>query len=550
MHTHADKTQENKNQSVANVESNKQSGAEPIFQFIDNRPEAVAQRKLQEMANDSLQAKQTAQLNALADIHTTRLEHPIQKKENNTGLPDNLKTGVENLSGYSMDDVKVHYNSDKPAQLQAHAYAQGTDIHLGPGQEKHLPHEAWHVVQQKQGRVKPTMQMKDKLNVNDDAGLEREADMMGEKVNQMKSDQSSLSSKKSVVNSSDIVQRALLTVNPQSGPVNLVAEQDKDLYMWNQNQRVGEEPLNDGNSIGNTNLFHGWGGLEISNDKFHRAHAYAQQFGGAGSHSNVGWWSETSEHKWTPLEDQIRGDNNGGNAANWEPGTGETGNYKVDRNLLPKQAIIKLYSDPLSNAFKWGLDKSRTAFTSFQAIYSAQAVEAETKLASILSTADSAVKAFLDFIKLENAADKIIQDMTIKYDIKNKGTSPGSARNNINQKVDNTHKIGDFGIEDNPQLVWNKMINYSGIFSVGRQKIESYLKKNLDSPKMPDGLVDGFKIAAKSELASEFKPTDPSDLYTENAEAVKARVQAKSKAWRDGNPAITLEPIKDGWGKK
>ena len=28
------------------------------------------------------------------------------------------------------------------------------DIHLGPGQEKHLPHEAWHVVQQKQGQSK------------------------------------------------------------------------------------------------------------------------------------------------------------------------------------------------------------------------------------------------------------------------------------------------------------------------------------------------------------------------------------------------------------
>lgn len=75
----------------------------------------------------------------------------LQTKENNTGLPDNLKTGVEDISGFAMDDVKVHYNSDKPAQFQAFAYAQGTDIHIGPGQEKHLPHEAWHVVQQKQG---------------------------------------------------------------------------------------------------------------------------------------------------------------------------------------------------------------------------------------------------------------------------------------------------------------------------------------------------------------------------------------------------------------
>jgi hypothetical protein len=98
---------------------------------------------------------------------------------NNTGLPDNLKAGVESLSGYSMDDVKVHYHSSKPAQINALAYAQGTNIYLGPGQERHLPHEAWHVAQQKQGRVRPTMQMKDKVKINDDIGLEKEADVMG-----------------------------------------------------------------------------------------------------------------------------------------------------------------------------------------------------------------------------------------------------------------------------------------------------------------------------------------------------------------------------------
>ncbi|MFT5757565.1 MAG: hypothetical protein ACI9LM_002301 [Alteromonadaceae bacterium] len=106
----------------------------------------------------------------------------VQLKSNNTGLPDQLKSGIEQLSGYSMNDVKVHRNSSKPAQLNAHAYAQGTDIHLGPGQERHLPHEAWHVVQQKQGRVKPTLQMKSGVPVNDNAGLEKEADVMGEKA--------------------------------------------------------------------------------------------------------------------------------------------------------------------------------------------------------------------------------------------------------------------------------------------------------------------------------------------------------------------------------
>lgn len=101
--------------------------------------------------------------------------------DNNTGIPENLKSGVENLSGFSMNDVKVHYNSDKPTQLQAHAYAQGTDIHVAPGQEKHLPHETWHVVQQKQGRVKPTMQLKN-VAVNDNDELEKEADIMGAKA--------------------------------------------------------------------------------------------------------------------------------------------------------------------------------------------------------------------------------------------------------------------------------------------------------------------------------------------------------------------------------
>ena len=140
----------------------------------DNRPEAANLKQLK------------------SKVDTANSENPVQLKDgsdsggggqaNQGGLPDNLKSGVESLSGHSMDDVKVHYNSDKPAQLNAHAYAQGTDIHLASGQEKHLPHEAWHVAQQKQGRVKPTTQMKSKVPINDDPSLEKEADVMGAKA--------------------------------------------------------------------------------------------------------------------------------------------------------------------------------------------------------------------------------------------------------------------------------------------------------------------------------------------------------------------------------
>ena len=200
--------------------------ASQLSTLSDNRPGTLAQMKVVEAMSEGPRAQKTAQLQVLmpsntpvqkaaeeeevqmkaapiqkapeeeelmqgkfntvqkaADEEEVQMKAaPIQKKENNTGLPDNLKSGVENLSGVSLDDVKVHTNSDQPAQMQAHAFAQGTDIHVAPGQEQHLPHEAWHVVQQKQGRVKPTAQMKEKIPVNDDKGLEHEADVMGAKA--------------------------------------------------------------------------------------------------------------------------------------------------------------------------------------------------------------------------------------------------------------------------------------------------------------------------------------------------------------------------------
>ena len=100
---------------------------------------------------------------------------------NEAGLPERLKSGIEALSGLSMDHVRVHRNSPRPAQLRALAYAQGSEIHLGPGQEQHLPHEAWHVVQQMQGRVRATAQLRD-VGLNDDTALEVEADRMGEQA--------------------------------------------------------------------------------------------------------------------------------------------------------------------------------------------------------------------------------------------------------------------------------------------------------------------------------------------------------------------------------
>jgi hypothetical protein len=176
------KSNKNENQSIADDSIQTKSNNSEFSNFEDNSPEAIQMREFQDRIDGSDETEQlrsfdnSAQKNEQAQLQEE--EKAPTKQKNNTGLPDDLKIGIENLSGISLDDVKVHRNSDKPAQLQAHAYAEGTDIYLGPGQEEHLPHEAWHVVQQKQGRVKPTMQMED-MDVNDDINLETEADVMG-----------------------------------------------------------------------------------------------------------------------------------------------------------------------------------------------------------------------------------------------------------------------------------------------------------------------------------------------------------------------------------
>ncbi|MDR1632943.1 MAG: DUF4157 domain-containing protein [Dysgonamonadaceae bacterium] len=173
----------------------KTSGQAPASAILQRYKESI-QRYAPEEEDELLQGKfDTAQCKEIGgdellqgkfDSTFTTEQEPVQQEEkpNNTGLPDNLKTGIEYLSGYSMDDVKVHYNSSKPTQLQALAYTQGTDIHIAPGQEQHLAHEGWHVAQQKQGRVQPTIQLQG-INVNDDEDLEKEANEMGYAVLQM-----------------------------------------------------------------------------------------------------------------------------------------------------------------------------------------------------------------------------------------------------------------------------------------------------------------------------------------------------------------------------
>ena len=109
------------------------------------------------------------------------LDPAARQKPAPEGLPGALKAAIEARAGLSMDDVRVHRDSPRPAQLQARAYAQGDDIDLAPGEESLLPHEAWHVVQQKQGRVAPTTRLNG-VAINADGALEREAETTGARL--------------------------------------------------------------------------------------------------------------------------------------------------------------------------------------------------------------------------------------------------------------------------------------------------------------------------------------------------------------------------------
>tara|TARA_B110000046_G_scaffold97870_1_gene105499 strand:- start:204 stop:1460 length:1257 start_codon:yes stop_codon:yes gene_type:complete len=75
----------------------KKVSKKPTKSVKNSRPEAITQRKLQDMANNKPQGKQTAQLQS------------IQKQKNKTGLPNHLKTGIENLSGISIDNYRPEF---------------------------------------------------------------------------------------------------------------------------------------------------------------------------------------------------------------------------------------------------------------------------------------------------------------------------------------------------------------------------------------------------------------------------------------------------------
>jgi len=91
MYEQVEKPKENKSTAIANATVQLKTNGTSIFQIADNRPDATAQRKLQQMIDNS---SGTAQLKAMVDNQFSQQQQPIQSYSNTT-KPQGGKLGKE-----------------------------------------------------------------------------------------------------------------------------------------------------------------------------------------------------------------------------------------------------------------------------------------------------------------------------------------------------------------------------------------------------------------------------------------------------------------------
>lgn len=179
-------------QSARTSSAQCQSGAS-FFNAITNTEKQAFNRSLDKAFFNSeplaIQKKKAIVREKQGDVK------PIQSKvlpSVTTKLPIGLQAKAEQVLDADLSDVKIS-ESLKAKEIGALAYTQGNEIIFAPGLyqpetaegQKLIGHELAHVKQQQKGRVKPTTQAKG-LAINDDVGLEMEADHLGRAVAQAK----------------------------------------------------------------------------------------------------------------------------------------------------------------------------------------------------------------------------------------------------------------------------------------------------------------------------------------------------------------------------
>lgn len=131
-----------------------------------------------------LQGKFVSQLHA--DTEPISAPGGEPDHDDKTGLPDDVRQGMEEAIGGNFSSVQFVTESKKAEEVGALAFTQGKNVEFAPGQFKPdttaglelIGHELTHVDQQEKGTVEPTMEIGEML-VNDDKSKETEADDKG-----------------------------------------------------------------------------------------------------------------------------------------------------------------------------------------------------------------------------------------------------------------------------------------------------------------------------------------------------------------------------------
>ncbi len=115
MYPKVEKPKENKSRAVANSVAQKQSNVKQGFGFVENRPETVTQRKLQEFANRS-QTKQGAQLKSITAHNLLPIQRYSEQESTNSsdvkavwGARKKMEIAIKSKMTHN---VAVDYNDD------------------------------------------------------------------------------------------------------------------------------------------------------------------------------------------------------------------------------------------------------------------------------------------------------------------------------------------------------------------------------------------------------------------------------------------------------
>ncbi|GLR18372.1 eCIS core domain-containing protein [Portibacter lacus] len=148
------------------------------------------QFKIEESEQNELSSSEPDQLiaNGAEDNPTENAENPEDNFPNDARGSDIIGQ-MESSFGQDFSNVNFIQNSQSALSIGARAFARGEEIHFAPGEfnpstsrgRQLIGHELTHVIQQRQGRVSPTRQLKG-FQLNDNSTLEQEADDLGEKA--------------------------------------------------------------------------------------------------------------------------------------------------------------------------------------------------------------------------------------------------------------------------------------------------------------------------------------------------------------------------------